>query len=263
LKKTQHNKTKSTIIIQARTDSSRLPRKVLSKIQSKSMIWHVINRAKKVKNVEQIILATSTKQYDKPLVKIAEKESILAFTGSQNDVLDRYYQASLKFNADPIIRITGDCPLIDSKLITEMLDFFQHKKYDFVSNNIHPTYPDGLDTSIFSFNTLEQTWKKAKLQSEREHVVPYIIKHKKSFKIFSYENSQNLSNFRWTVDEKNDLLFVRRIYHLMKPKSIFYSDDILKKIKQNPYLLNINSGIIRDEGYRKSLENDHNITSKI
>ena len=135
MKKTQHNKTKSTIIIQARTDSSRLPRKVLSKIQSKPMIWHVINRAKKVKNVQQIILATSTNLCDKPLVKIAEKENILAFTGSTNDVLDRYYQASLKFTADPIIRITGDCPLIDPQVITKMLDFFQHEKYDLISNN--------------------------------------------------------------------------------------------------------------------------------
>jgi spore coat polysaccharide biosynthesis protein SpsF len=259
LKKTLKNKTKSTIIIQARTGSSRLPGKVLSKIQSKSMIWHVINRVKKVKNVDQIILATSTNFTDKPLVKIAEKENILVFTGSTNDVLDRYYQASLEFNADPIIRITGDCPLIDPKLITKMLDFFQHEKYDFISNSINPTYPDGLDVSIFSFNALKVSWKKANLQSEREHVVPYITKNKKLFKIFSYENSENLSNYRWTVDEKNDLTFVRKIYHLMKPKTIFYSNDILKIIKQNPKLLAINSSISRDEGYAKSLKNDNGL----
>jgi spore coat polysaccharide biosynthesis protein SpsF (cytidylyltransferase family) len=259
LKKTPKNKTKSTIIIQARTGSSRLPRKVLSKIQSKSMIWHVINRVKKVKNVDQIILATSTNPSDNSLVKIAEKENILAFTGSTNDVLDRYYQASLKFTADPIIRITGDCPLIDPQVITKMLDFFQHEKYDLISNNINPTFPDGLDASIFSFNALKQAWKKSNLQSEREHVVPYITKNKKSFKIFSYENSKNLSNYRWTVDEKNDLNFVRKIYHLMKPKTIFYTNDILKILKQNPKLLTINSSISRDEGYTKSLKNDHKL----
>ncbi|MGY5142936.1 MAG: cytidylyltransferase domain-containing protein [Candidatus Nitrosopumilus sp. bin_32a] len=256
MKKTLKNKTKSTIIIQARTGSSRLPKKVLSKIQSKPMIWHVINRVKKVKNVEQIILATSTNVSDKPLVKIAEQENILAFTGNPTDVLDRYYQASLKFNANPIIRITGDCPLIDPKLISKMLDFFQHHKFDFLSNNLNPTYPDGLDASIFSFNALEQAWKKANLQSEREHVVPYITKHKNIFKIFSYENSKNLSNYRWTVDEKNDLTFVRKIYHLMKPKNIFYTNDVLKIIRQNPALLTINSSITRDEGYAKSLKND-------
>jgi len=254
-------KNKPTIIIQARTGSSRLPRKVLSKIQSKPMIWHVINRVKKIKNVEQIILATSTNVSDKPLVKIAEKEKIFAFTGNTNDVLDRYYQASLKYNANPIIRITGDCPLIDPRLITKMLDFFQNKKYDLVANNLNPTYPDGLDASIFSFSALEQAWKKANLQSEREHVVPYITKNKNLFKIFSYENSKNFSNYRWTVDEKNDLSFVRKIYYLMKPKTIFYSNDILKLIKQNPKLLTINSSINRDEGYAKSLKNDYKIDS--
>jgi spore coat polysaccharide biosynthesis protein SpsF (cytidylyltransferase family) len=259
MKKIQKNKSKSTIIIQARTNSSRLPRKVLSKIQSKPLIWHVINRVKKIKNVEQIILATSTNPSDRSLVKIAEKENILTFTGSEKDVLDRYYKTSLKFNADPIIRITGDCPLIDPKLITKMLDFFQHEKYDFMSNNINPTFPDGLDASIFSFNALEQAWKKSNLQSEREHVVPYILKNKKCFKIFSYENSKNLSNYRWTVDEKNDLNFIRRIYYLMKPKTIFYTNDILTVIKQNPKLLAINSSISRDEGYTKSLKNDRKL----
>lgn len=259
MKKVQKKKIKSTIIIQARTDSSRLPSKVLSKIQSKPMIWHVINRVKKVKNVEQIILATSTNPSDKPLVKIAEKENILIFTGSEKDVLDRYYNASLTFHADPIIRITGDCPLIDPKLIFKMLNFFNTKKYDFVANNMKPTYPDGLDISIFSFKLLEHVWKKAKLQSEREHVVPYIIKHKNFFKVFNYENSQDLSYHRWTVDEKNDLLFVRNIYRLMKPKYIFYMQDILKKLKQNPRLLQINSRISRNEGYKKSLKNDYKI----
>jgi spore coat polysaccharide biosynthesis protein SpsF len=261
MKKIQKNKSKSTIIIQARTDSSRLPRKVLLKIQSKPLIWHVINRVKKIKNVEQIILATSTNSSDQQLVKIAEKENILTFTGNEKDVLDRYYKTSLKFNADPIIRITGDCPLIDPKLISEMLCFFKHKKFDLVANNIHPTYPDGLDASIFSFNALEVAWKKSKLQSEREHVIPYILKHKKLFKIFNYENSYDLSHLRWTVDEKNDLLFVRKIFHLMKPKLMFYTPDILKKIKQNPNLLKINSNILRDEGYTKSLQYDYKIKS--
>ncbi len=253
------NKSKPTIIIQARTGSSRLPKKVLSKIQSKSMVWHVINRTKQVKNAKQIILATSTDSSDKVLVNIAKKEKILVFTGSENDVLDRYYNTSIKYNADPIIRITADCPLIDPKLISDMLNFFIEKKYDFISNTLNPTFPDGLDISIFSFKALEHAWKKANLQSEREHVVPYIIKHKNYFKIFSYENSQNLSDLRWTVDEKNDLLFVRKIYKLMHPKLTFSTHDILKKIEQRPELLKINSGIIRDAGYKRSLKNDYKI----
>ena len=256
MNKIKKNNKKPTIIIQARTGSSRLPRKVLSKIQSKPMVWHVINRAKKVKNIDQIILATSNHPSDRHLVTIAKNEKIFSYQGSEKDVLDRYYKASQEFHADPIIRITGDCPLIDPKLISEMLSFFNKNNFDFIANNIHPTFPDGLDASIFSFSALEKTWKKAKLQSEREHVVPYMIKQKKSFKIFSYENSEDLSNHRWTVDEKNDLVFVRKIYHLMKPKFLFYTKDVLKIIKKNPNLLKINSDILRDEGYKKSLAND-------
>ena len=179
----------------------------------------MIDRVKKSQLIDKIVVATTTNKDDDEIVEFCIKNNIFHHRGSENDVLDRYYQASLKFTADPIIRITGDCPLIDPQVITKMLDFFQHEKYDLISNNINPTFPDGLDASIFSFNVLKQAWKKSNLQSEREHVVPYITKNKKSFKIFSYENSKNLSNYRWTVDEKNDLNFVRQIYHLMKPRS--------------------------------------------
>ncbi|MHA7733139.1 cytidylyltransferase domain-containing protein [Nitrosopumilus sp. S6] len=251
-----NNTRKSTVIIQARTGSSRLPRKVLSKIQSKTMIWHVINRAKKIKNIDQIVLATSSHSSDRILVKIAKNEKIFSYTGSEKDVLDRFYNASQEFDADPIIRITADCPLIDPNLISKMLSFFQENKFDFIANNINPTFPDGLDASIFSFSTLEKTWKKAKLRSEREHVVPYMIKQNSNFKIFSYENSTDLSHYRWTVDEKDDLIFVRKIFRLLKPNFLFSTKDILKIIKQNPNLLKINSGITRDEGYKKSLKND-------
>ncbi len=248
--------TKTTMMIQARVGSSRLPRKVLAKIQNKPMIWHVINRAKKVKNVKQIVLLTTTKNSEQALLQIAKKKNILGYAGSELDVLDRFYKASLEFSADPIIRITGDCPLIDPLLIEKMIEFYNNNNYDLISNTIIPTFPDGLDTSVFSFSVLKKTWKNAKLKSEREHVVPYIIKNKQKFKIFNYKNSQDLSHLRWTVDEKADLKFVRKIYSLMKPKKIFYTENILHLIRKNPSLLKINSRIKRDEGYLKSLKND-------
>lgn len=238
-------------MIQARTGSSRLPKKVLAKIENKPMIWHVINRVKKIKSVKQIALITTKNESDKILLEIAKKNNIIGFAGDENDVLKRHYQCALKINADPIIRITGDCPLIDPALVEKILRFYLNSNYDYVSNTIIPTFPDGLDTEIFSFATLKKIIHQAKLKSEREHVTIYITKNKKLFKIFNYKNEKDLSQFRWTVDRKQDLKLVRTIYSKMKPKTIFTMDDVLKIISQNPHLLKINKGIKRNEGHTK------------
>lgn len=248
-----------TAIIQARTGSTRLPNKVLSNIENKPLIWHVINRTKKSKSLHQVVLATTRKRSDLKLIQIAKKSGVLFFKGSSDDVLERYYQCAVKFQADPIVRITGDCPLIDHMLIDKMVKFFLTKNYDYVSNRIPPTYPDGLDIEIFSFKALEKTYHSAKLLSEREHVTPYVVKHPKIFKICNYANPVNYSNLRWTVDEDKDLRFVRAIYRKMKPKLIFSMNDIITLISRNPKLLDINSDILRDEGYRMSFKFDKKI----
>lgn len=245
-------------MIQARTDSSRLPNKVLEIIEDKPLLWHVINRAKQVKNVDQIILITTRREIDEKLIDIANESQILSFRGDELDVLNRHYQCALEFNADPIIRITSDCPLIDPVLVEEILELFSSNNYDFVSNTISSTYPDGLDTEIFSFMALKQAVDKAKLKSEREHVTSYIKNNPRKFKLYNYKNEQDYSKFRWTVDEKSDLEFVRRIYFEMRPKKIFSMGDILKIISKNPEIQKINSGIMRNEGYMKSLKGDGN-----
>jgi len=245
-------------MIQARTDSSRLPNKVLKIIEGKPLLWHVINRAKQVKNIDQIILITTIREIDEKIIEIANESQILSFRGDVLDVLNRHYQCALKFNADPIIRITSDCPLIDPVLVEEFLEFFLSNNYDYVSNTISPTYPDGLDTEIFSFMALKQAADKAKLKSEREHVTSYIKNNPKKFELYNYKNEQNYSKLRWTVDEKEDLEFVRRIYFEMSPKKIFPMKDILKIVFENPEIQKINSGIIRNEGYMKSLKDDEN-----
>ena len=167
---------KITVLIQARTGSSRLPRKVLAEIENKKLIWHVINRVKHIKSVEQIALITTTNKDDQILLDIAEENGILGFAGDEFDVLNRHFQCAKKINADPIIRITSDCPLIDPYIVEDMLTIFLKNDYDYVSNVTPPTFPDGLDTEIFSFNTLEKAVHEAKLASEREHVTPYISK---------------------------------------------------------------------------------------
>ncbi len=252
------SKNKITIMLQVRMDSKRLPGKVMLPISKKPLIFHVINRLKHVKLADQIILLTTKKSTDDILIKIAEKNNVLHYRGSINDVLKRYYDCAKKFPSNTIVRITGDCPLTDPLLIDQMLDFYQSHKYDYVSNTLKPTYPDGLDVEIFSFKTLQKLQKLTTKKSDREHVTSFILKNKSQFKIFNFKNINDLSKFRWTVDQENDLKFVRKIYNLMKPKILFSSKKVLKLIEKYPDLLSINGNLIRNEGYMKSLKKDKN-----
>jgi len=257
--KNQNKMSKITVIIQARSDSSRFPKKVFEKIEGKYLIWHVINRIKQAKSVEQIVLATTTLNEDKKLLEIASDLNILGFSGDENNVLNRFYDCATQIDADPIIRITGDCPLIDPLLLNTMIEFFLEHDYDYISNRIIPTFPDGLDIEIFTFNALKKAKSNSKWLSELEHVTPYISKNPDKFKLFNFKNKNNLSHLRWCVDEKEDLIFVKKIYEKLTPKLIFSMDEILKILKNNPSLLQINNEIIRDEGYMKSLQNDKKI----
>lgn len=246
-------------MIQTRTGSTRFPKKTLELIEKKPMIWHVINRVRKIKSVQQIALITTRKNTDKILLKIADDNGIFGFAGDVHDLLNRHYQCALKINADPIIRITSDCPLIDPKLVEKILRFYLNNDYDYVSNIIKPSYPDGLDVEIFSLSALKKAVKNAKLRSEREHVSPYFVKNPDKFKLYNVENKKDLSHLRWTVDQIEDMKLVRKIYSRMRPKTIFSMNDVLKIINKEPELQNINRQYKRNEGYAKSLKNDRKI----
>lgn len=243
-------------MIQARVDSRRFPKKVLAKIENKPMIWHVINRIKSIKTIHQIILLTTKKDEDEILLNIARNSNVIGFAGHTYDVLKRYYECAKKYDVNTIVRITGDCPLIDPYLVRRMLTFYSRNNLDYLSNTLNPTFPDGLDVEIFSFKTLETMNKNAKLPSEREHVTAYIRNNTDKFKTFNMKNSKNLADFRWTVDEPRDLQFVRKIYSQMRPELIFSMKDVLNIILKNPKIADINQGIIRNEGYLTSLEKD-------
>ncbi|MEM3173133.1 MAG: glycosyltransferase family protein [Candidatus Nitrosotenuis sp.] len=243
---------KVTIMIQARTGSARFPKKVLAKIEDKPMIWHVINRVKKVKLAQQIALITTKNKDDKILLKIAEQNDIIGFGGKKSDVLDRHYQCAKKINADPIIRITSDCPLVDPILVDRIIQFYQKNKYDFVSNAIYPTYPDGLDVEVFSFKALQKAARLAKKKHDREHVTTFFIDNSDKFNIYNYQNNKDLSYMRWTVDREKDLKFVRIIYRKMRPSKVFSMNKVLNILKKEPKLLTINKGIMRNEGHLKS-----------
>jgi len=239
---------KVAAIIQARMGSMRLPNKVLADIEGKSMLWHVINRLKRAELVDEIIVATTTNREDEPIIELAEEIKLKWFRGSESGVLDRYYQAAKKYEADVIVRITADCPLVDPQITDKVIKYYLNNKnkFDYVSNILERTYPRGLDTEVFSFNALEKSWYKAKKLYEREHVTPYICEHPETFRLANVENSKDLSYMRWTVDEEKDLEFVRGIYNrLYKKKEVFLMKDVFTLLKKEPHLMQINRKVMQ------------------
>jgi len=251
---------KVTAIVQVRMGSTRLPRKVLNDIVGKPMLWHVINRVKKAKLIDEIVIVTTTEDEDEIIAKWAKNNNLKCYRGSVEDVLDRYYQAAKKFKANTIVRVTPDDPLKDPEIIDKVIKFYLDNKInlDFVSNTIKPTYPEGLDVEVFSFSTLKRAWEEAKKKSEREHVTPYIWNHPDKFRLANVaKEGENLSHLRWTVDYPEDLEFTRAIYaRLYKEGKIFLMQDVLDLLKKCPELAKINKGYIRSEGYLKALKEE-------
>lgn len=242
-------------IIQARMGSTRLPGKMLKEIKGKPIVYYVLNQARKSKLIDEIVLATTNNDSDKILIQTVEKLGFKTFSGSENDVLDRYYQAAKAFHGDIVVRITGDCPLIDPSVIDHVIKLFLDQKCDYSSNINPPTFPDGLDVEVFSFEALEKSWNEAKLNSEREHVTPYIKNNPNKFRLVNFKNEKDLSSMRWVIDEKDDFEFINQIIEKLRDHEIKI-DNILKVLQRNPNISNINRKFNRNEGYQKSLEED-------
>ncbi len=236
---------KTIAIIQARLTSSRFPNKVLQKIGNFPLIEFLIKRLKNSKEIDQIIVAAPNNKKNKFIKKYIKNTKL--FFGSENDVLDRFYKTAKKFRAKNVIRICGDCPFVDATIVDNMVRIFKKGKFDYVSNTIKPTFPDGLDAEVFSFSVLEKIWKKARKKYDREHVTPYILRSRK-FKKFNYEYKKNLSNLRLTLDEEVDLKQINTIYSHLENKSSFGINDINKLYDKNSKLFFMNSSIIRNEG---------------
>ena len=248
---------KLAIIIQARMGSTRLTNKVLADIEGKTMLWHLVNRLSQSKYSPEIIIATTTLEADKQIIECVKKMNLKVYAGSSDDVLDRYYQASLKNKLEIIVRITADCPLIDPEIFDMVVREFLEGDYDYFTNTLPPTFPDGLDVEVFSFQALEKSWNEARYSSEREHVTPYIRNNDQIFKLGNIESEVDLKDMRWTVDEKEDLQFVREIFkNLYREGEIFLMNDILDLLKEQPELLEINNQFERNEGYLKSIKED-------
>lgn len=236
---------KPVAIIQARMGSTRLPKKVLSDIVGRPMLWHIINRVKEAESIDRVILATTENSIDDEIVSFADDGKIDVFRGSEEDVLDRYYQTAKEYDVANIVRITADDPLKDPVVIDKIVNIYMQNNADYVSNTINPTYPLGLDAEIFSFTALEKAWIEADEKYDREHVTPYLYTNPDKFKILNVEHDgENLSHLRWTVDTKQDMDFAREIYKQLYNKGeVFLMDDILGLLEKHPKLLELNKNI--------------------
>ncbi len=249
---------RTIVVLQARLGSTRLPAKVIADVCGKPLLARVVERARAIPGVDDVILATTNLPDDRKLVALAKEWGLAAFAGSPEDVLDRYYQTAREFPADVLVRVTADCPLLDPEVSGRVVARFRQGDVEYVSNAHPPTFPDGLDTEVFSFATLERAWKEAGLKSEREHVTPYIWKHPDRFRVANVTNEIDLSAHRWTVDEPADLTLVRRIYERLGSDGggPFGMDTVVALLEREPGLREVNAGIPRDEGYAKSLRVD-------
>lgn len=249
-------------IIQARLGSTRLPGKILLDIEGKTVLEHVIDRVRPSKCIDDIVVATTIQKEDLKIVNLCSSNGTSVYCGSENDVLDRYYQAARLFNAENIVRITSDCPLIDPLIIDEIIKLHLEEKADYTSNTLKETYPDGLDIEVFTFEVLKESWKNANLTSEREHVTPYMRKNQ-AFKRINLESKVDLSQKRWTLDNPEDYEFIKIIYKNLYNKNRFFNmNEILKFLNNNPEIEGINQSILRNEGYLKSLKEDKTVESE-
>jgi spore coat polysaccharide biosynthesis protein SpsF len=241
-------------IIQGRTGSTRFPNKLLKKINGKTLIELYIERVKHSKLLDDVVFATSTNEEDSIFIDMLKNVSI--FRGSENDLLDRYYQCSKKYEADIIVRLTSDDAFVDPDVIDRAVSILKENKYiDFVTNHFEPTYPEGLDIEAYTFRTLEHLWLNAKKKYQREHVFPYVQENKSEFKIINFKQDIDYSKYRWTIDYECDYEMVKKIYeYLYKDTIIFKQEDIIILLKDNPEIAKINSHIKRKEGVNKSIK---------
>lgn len=242
-------------IIQARMGSSRLPGKVLLDIVGVPMLGHVVTRARRASTLDHVLVATSRAAPDNPIVEFCSARGIDCFRGSEEDVLDRYHSAAASAGADVVVRLTADCPLLDADVIDEVVGVFREGGADYVANILRCTYPDGLDTEVFSRAALERAWGEARLRSEREHVTLYLRKHPDRFRQRNVTADHDWSALRWTVDEPRDLEFVRAVYNKLGTMDFGWR-DVLALLDADPALTELNAGIERNAGLRKSLRED-------
>jgi len=237
---------KVAAIIQARMGSTRLPGKVLKKVLDKTLLEYQIERVKRAKTIDEIIIATTTKESDDPIVHLCQQLSIPYYRGSEEDVLSRYYEAATTFGVDVIVRLTSDCPIIDPNVIDKVVEQYldNRDRYDYVSNTLTRTYPRGMDTEVVSYEVLKRAHEEARELTYREHVTAYIYHHPDQFRLCNVSNEKDESKHRWTVDTEEDFLLIKNILETLYPLNpLFTLEDVIQILLDKPEWVEINAHI--------------------
>lgn len=239
---------KVVCVLQARTGSSRLPGKVLRELMGQPMIFHIIERLKKVSLFDDIVVATSDRASDLPVAAIAGECGVSCFRGDEEDVLARYAGAVALTKADVVVRVTGDCPLIDPVTSAETVRYFLSGNFDYVGAGVGSGFPRGLDTEVLTAAALLEAHKSATDRPSREHVTYYVYSHAERFRLGEYGAPPELRRPGWRlcVDEENDFQLIREIYRwLYRSGEIIDFREVVRLLDREPALLNINSGVVQ------------------
>ncbi|AFM42723.1 spore coat polysaccharide biosynthesis protein F, CMP-KDO synthetase [Desulfosporosinus acidiphilus SJ4] len=234
------------IIIQARMTSTRLPGKILLPVMGKALLEYQVERLKRVKRADEIIIATTINETDQPIIDLASRLGIKIFRGSEEDVLARYFGAAKENGLEVVVRITSDCPLIDPAVVSLVIDTYLKNldSCDYVSSCLHRTFPRGMDTEAFPFEILKETYEKAVDQPYREHVTPYIYEHDDRYRLLNVPYLMDASQYRLTVDTPEDFVLIELILKELYPGNPFFKlEDVLELMKNHPEWAEINSQV--------------------
>ncbi|MEW6664745.1 MAG: glycosyltransferase family protein [Thermodesulfobacteriota bacterium] len=247
---------RTVAVVQARMSSTRLPGKVMLEVLGKPMILLMLERVARCKRLDDLWLATSEEAADDPLAEAVQKAGYRVFRGSLNDVLSRFWHIARREKADGVVRLTGDCPLHDPSVIDAVVEHFLRNQpgHDYVSNCLPPTYPDGLDTEVFTLEALDEAFRRAESSFDREHVTPYISRRAASAgRTSNFHGLSDFSHLRWTLDQSEDYELIRRVYQDLYPdKADFGWLDVLAWQTRDPERLQINAKYKRNEGVQET-----------
>ena len=237
---------KVVAVIQARMGSTRLPGKVLKAIGGEPMLARVVERTRRAASIDDVVIVTSTRPTDLAIVALCEARGWACLQGSEEDVLDRYYQAARASTAGAVVRITADCPLIDPEVIDEVVGaFIERQPQTAYASNLFPrrTFPRGLDAEVLRFDALERVWQEARGHDEREHVTPYMHRHPERFAMHNVTREPDDSAMRWVVDTEADLGFVCAVYERLGNREDVTWREVLRCLEQEPALLRLNQHV--------------------
>lgn len=261
---------KIVAVIVARNGSTRVPGKSLIEFSGNPLIWHMIRIAKQIHGVSQVCLATSNLKIDNSLCDIAESENIEIYRGDPENVLDRLYNSSNELNAEVVVYIGGDCPLLDPIIVSDAIDFFISSKIDYLNNYDPPTFPGGQDINIVSFDALKKAYNNALAPSQRIHAFSYLTFHSNEFKIRNYNNinynNDKMDMYHWSLDYKEDIEFISKVYKLLYNKSkLIKLSDVVNLIESNSEISRLNTSLMKPRvkhslfsspGIMKDINND-------